>query len=790
MRFGDEIEVLPDGLIISAKSLEPLGIEDGSTCWGYWVRGRPPRNSQKRPSTPPHLIISSIHPESWCTSFNLHLLLRDAPGTLYQFCEAVTGKGVNILTAQASFAGYDHTVMNATCDFVAMRNWREEFISLVDKDLRKSKKNSGKKVGFIENWTRHLETEMRREKRNFKAAKCVTPGTLLDQVRTALHVTPLPVNRSTELWESHLHELIRRYAIEFLGRQMLARLTLLWVSIRIKEYELYDKAVSKSGKKKKIDPDGDYFFTSKVIQTGRRPWNLQLPFPASWEMPIDYWSVPYDKKSREPDLNRLNQFFEEQEGQYDKLPGILGDFFARSPGGSKKERQFKKDLDQLFESILKTEDKEWKERTGFLRYSREAFLAWEQKLKGKNGKKEKARFRWVHTIVERILRHHWLMPVTSQALYELAYSSIWRYPIEPIEFKYDAGKTQLTTQENGISDSLRAVSQQFGELDKKYVKNNPRFAIASFNVDERFVRLNFIPDKAAKRIVRAVVKYHLARPSSDEDQSGFEGPDDADTDKISEPIPEPTTQGLLKALCAVCFDRRMNLLRVRNRVEARFSLDDNRDVLERGTIIIIAKREKEFDDDSNERLEADLNNVMKTASTMVPFREQIKVKARVSPYETTSLFLSTVFGHSREDELRSIVQSSAGKFGFKTIDVKNKLRPTTDEIRHSIDSVDAVLQIVCLREEDKSRAVEPGLWYPEYTWLHTEYAIATTLGKPTIRIIDNSMPGHVQELFQKVDRDKVCESIDLRSSPDDLERIISEAVRELRSSVTGKTSIY
>ncbi|MEL6899015.1 MAG: hypothetical protein AAFP90_23175, partial [Planctomycetota bacterium] len=335
---------------------------------------------------------------------------------------------------------------------------------------------------------------------------------------------------------------IRRHALEWIGRKMLARLTALWVIVRIKEQELFENAWDDEVKDQKrsryedfnpwdncdcdLDPEGDYFFTSKSIQTGRRPWNIEMPFSASWESTEEdsYPNRASDKKEADDHREFVN-------GKWMEFPQVLADLveehekMASENMGRGWFADGKGLVEHLFEKIKGTRDLIHATRRpqGEPRPSREAELAIQH---------ESAE-RWINSVMERILRNNWVRPHMSRTLYDLGYASIWRRPDDPVEFKYHSDRAQLVAQDpNVLQQALSrfrreqlqergaAVVTEDAGIERTFTDTEPpRIAIASFNTTERSLRMRFINrDISDNRILNINVDYRIRR-SQDKTQN-------------------------------------------------------------------------------------------------------------------------------------------------------------------------------------------------------------------------------------------------------------------------------
>lgn len=108
MFYGDDIIFQKEGVRVPRKALQPIGITDGSRCWGVWV----PAISEEKFKKPPHLLVASFPPESWPVLFNVTIKLNDSVGTMTKAAQVLENENFNILSTQCAPSGHQHATWN------------------------------------------------------------------------------------------------------------------------------------------------------------------------------------------------------------------------------------------------------------------------------------------------------------------------------------------------------------------------------------------------------------------------------------------------------------------------------------------------------------------------------------------------------------------------------------------------------------------------------------------------------------------------------------------------------
>lgn len=155
MPHGTLITISQSGPRFNEEQLEPLGIFDGSRCWGVWLPD-PPREDPigEKSLEPPvgptgryvnekkrdHLIVSPIHPNSWPFAFSLRIRLRHSSGSMLKAANLLAQSGINILTSECTQAGHRHAIWNIVC---VQLNVKARFADAIDALDHAGKKTRG-----------------------------------------------------------------------------------------------------------------------------------------------------------------------------------------------------------------------------------------------------------------------------------------------------------------------------------------------------------------------------------------------------------------------------------------------------------------------------------------------------------------------------------------------------------------------------------------------------------------------------------------------------------------------
>jgi hypothetical protein len=115
---GDIVTIIPNGVVVREKALQPLGIYDESICRGLWA-ANPHRLHQHRGH--PNLIISPFHPSSWPFLIRIRLILENRQGALAEASGLLEQNDLPIVFAECTPTGFTH----ATWTVIAESTWGE-----------------------------------------------------------------------------------------------------------------------------------------------------------------------------------------------------------------------------------------------------------------------------------------------------------------------------------------------------------------------------------------------------------------------------------------------------------------------------------------------------------------------------------------------------------------------------------------------------------------------------------------------------------------------------------------
>lgn len=433
---------------------------------------------------------------------------------------------------------------------------------------------------------------------------------------------------------------IRRVALEWIGRRMLRRLTAMWVVVWQRHFAIYDKTEDSQlfNMGSDLDRKGSHFFPGKSVETGRKPWNIELPIPPIWAGQ-DH-RLP--DSAEFPDVDRVQELWKAE--LYSWLPDGSSDSWAKiialeSDKDDSEDGNEASPLKTLFKKFQKMKDLDYQRRNGRQRLTKDAMLAC----------CSDDEFTWINNVSERILSRNWLHPYTSHSCYELAYAAIWRSEkLEPIEFVYDQSLGQLKTKREGILSETFETFEK--DVDLKGLtcsgESFPEIALASFNVKERFFRVRFVPSSDKRifsiksvfevnsRMKRQTALSKRERQKREQDQVSTKRPGDKNL--------RPNSKGLFQLLCRVADSLGIELLRTSVDQKGRYSTTPHRQkVIEKGEITLVGRLTRDLTEPDQVRFKRCFEScVVEDGSVAVEFRDHISIVTEVIPWHTKTQALS------------------------------------------------------------------------------------------------------------------------------------------------------
>jgi len=141
MEYSDIFTLTENGFNVQEKQLLPVGIFDGSRCWGapvtnigYQIRAR-----EERPSN--HIILSPIPFNSWACTIRIQARVKDRPRMIYYLLDALKEKYdelyANVISISDNTSGYYNGRVNLLVELVDFRARAEKIQKLSIKDQTK-----------------------------------------------------------------------------------------------------------------------------------------------------------------------------------------------------------------------------------------------------------------------------------------------------------------------------------------------------------------------------------------------------------------------------------------------------------------------------------------------------------------------------------------------------------------------------------------------------------------------------------------------------------------------------
>ncbi|RXK85217.1 hypothetical protein EST62_07165 [Chlorobaculum sp. 24CR] len=141
MEYSDIITLTENGFNLQEKQILPIGIFDGSRCWGAPVTnvGYEIGAREKRPSN--HIILSPIPFNSWACTIRIQARVNDQPRMIYYLLDALNEAcdklHTNIISISDNTSGYYNGRVNLLVELVDFRGRAEKIQELSIKKKEK-----------------------------------------------------------------------------------------------------------------------------------------------------------------------------------------------------------------------------------------------------------------------------------------------------------------------------------------------------------------------------------------------------------------------------------------------------------------------------------------------------------------------------------------------------------------------------------------------------------------------------------------------------------------------------
>jgi hypothetical protein len=141
MEYSDIFTLTENGFNVQEKQLLPVGIYDGSRCWGVPVTnvGYEIGAREKRPSN--HIILSPIPFNSWACTIRIQARVIDRPRMIYCLLDALNEKYdklyTNVISISDNTSGYYNGRVNLLVELVDFRGPAEKIQKLSINDQQK-----------------------------------------------------------------------------------------------------------------------------------------------------------------------------------------------------------------------------------------------------------------------------------------------------------------------------------------------------------------------------------------------------------------------------------------------------------------------------------------------------------------------------------------------------------------------------------------------------------------------------------------------------------------------------
>lgn len=139
MYYVDDILMTENGLRIAPKALLPIGIAEGSLCWGLEVVAAPRIHDEAHPFEDkeeqlPHILISAFYPTNWHILFRVVIEMRNRIGVMAETAEILKAQNFNILSTQCGPAGHNHATWHIIGEALSLKSDVDKALKQVIRD--------------------------------------------------------------------------------------------------------------------------------------------------------------------------------------------------------------------------------------------------------------------------------------------------------------------------------------------------------------------------------------------------------------------------------------------------------------------------------------------------------------------------------------------------------------------------------------------------------------------------------------------------------------------------------
>ncbi len=166
MQFSGVVSILPRQIRVHEKHLEPIGVYDGSRCWGVWVQNNYSQKAHDEvlasldSMSRYHFIISPFHPSSWPFLVRLVLKISHDKGSLAAASESLTALNVNILFARCSQTGFSHATWNVIGELLNVKKEFEKSMKPFENAPPADLSQSERQQQEFRDWSRGLSVDL------------------------------------------------------------------------------------------------------------------------------------------------------------------------------------------------------------------------------------------------------------------------------------------------------------------------------------------------------------------------------------------------------------------------------------------------------------------------------------------------------------------------------------------------------------------------------------------------------------------------------------------------------